>query len=136
MGEHDLRFRSSTEEDVKVQRWFVHENYRRTARGASNDVAILKLSKKVTFNEHVKPICLPAAKTHIDGGHGTIAGWGKTAEKSFEGSNIMREVVLPVWGKKKCADYGKGLINTENEFCAAIKGKDSCQVIHSTINLS
>ena len=118
-----------------MERWFSHEKYVHANGKVANDIAILKLSKKVTFNEHVKPICLPAAAAFLDGSHGYVAGWGKTSDRNLEGSNVMLEVVLPVWKKRQCVEYDQG-INTANEFCAAIKGKDSCQVSHSTINQS
>lgn len=47
-----------------------------------NDVALLRLSKEVDFNQYVKPICLPYGRHFPDGkGSGFVAGWGASHDR-------------------------------------------------------
>lgn len=58
-----------------------------------------------------------------------IAGWGRTDEK-LPPSQILREVVVPVWSQEQCmeAGYGNKRI-TGNMMCAGYHDgkKDACQ---------
>ena len=51
----------------------LHENY--NPNTINNDVAILKLKTPLTFNDKVKPACLPAA-TLSPSGIAVASGWG------------------------------------------------------------
>lgn len=58
------------------------------------------------------------------------AGWGTTAENSYEVPNILQKVEIPLVSKEKCnaADVYNGGI-TDRMMCAGLPqgGKDSCQ---------
>lgn len=58
-----------------------------------------------------------------------VAGWGRTSEK-LPPSQILREVIVPIWSQEQCtnAGYGKKRI-TENMMCAGYHDgkKDACQ---------
>ena len=48
-----------------------------------NDVGLVKLPKKVTYSEYIRPICLPLKKSQneeIDGRFMVAVGWGKTSD--------------------------------------------------------
>lgn len=86
LGDHDL---SSADDntlpiDVDVNAVHRHPSYDR--RTYSNDVAVLELSKEVSFNQFVQPVCLPfgeISKKDVTGYHGFIAGWGATQFSEF-----------------------------------------------------
>ena len=42
------------------------------------DVAVLRLSKPVSYRANIVPICLPPPGEHFEGMVGIVAGWGKT----------------------------------------------------------
>ena len=44
--------------------------------GVSNDVALLRLERAVTWDQYVQPICLPAPGLKTDGMEATVTGWG------------------------------------------------------------
>lgn len=81
LGDHDL---SSADDntlpiDVDVSAVYRHPSYDR--RTYSNDVAVLELSKEVSFNQFVQPVCLPFGEIStkdVTGYHGFIVGWGAT----------------------------------------------------------
>lgn len=63
-------------QDVTVDKIHIHPNYKPPKY--YNDIAILKLSRRVEYNRYVRPICLPEPdwrKTYA-GTHAVLTGWG------------------------------------------------------------
>merc|ERR1712226_1325356 len=77
VGEHD---------HCKAQGSFVlasvvhkHPNFDIDSASVDNDIAILKLSKDLTFSDKIKPACLPTNATKdYSGKASTVSGWGGT----------------------------------------------------------
>ncbi|ESO90978.1 hypothetical protein LOTGIDRAFT_122304, partial [Lottia gigantea] len=94
------------------------------------DMAMLTLSKPLTFNDCIGPVCLPNAgdSSKLDNTDCTVAGWGTT---SFGGSPspVLQEVTVPTYSGLKCKDaYNASLpSNTAVQICAGGPGVDSCQ---------
>ncbi len=61
--------------NIRVTHIFIkkHPNY--DSDNIVNDIALIKLSTKVTFNNRIKPICLPNGRKPIVGTQGTATGW-------------------------------------------------------------
>lgn len=90
LGEHNLRTAEDCFEklgvkycadppvDVRVNRLFKHPGY--DSGNLKNDIALIKLQKRVSFSDFVKPICMPLQRTNenLTGQRFTISGWGKT----------------------------------------------------------
>ncbi|XP_065078775.1 CLIP domain-containing serine protease B15-like isoform X2 [Ochlerotatus camptorhynchus] len=53
-----------TYQDYKILRSIIHPNYNKYSINKEHDVALLKLTGKVTFDEYVQPICLPRKEDH------------------------------------------------------------------------
>jgi len=53
----------------------VHERY--TPDGADWDVAVIRLPRPLTFNDHVQPVCIPSTPV-ADGTNCVVTGWGET----------------------------------------------------------
>jgi secreted trypsin-like serine protease len=66
--------RSTT--DVDVIKIINHSAYDTTSH--VNDIAILKLAKKVTFSASVRPICIPEEDQAYENRQATVVGWGAT----------------------------------------------------------
>lgn len=68
--------------DVPVEERISHENYNPNSKTQENDIALLRLSRKVPYTDWVKPICLPTSdrlrNLNYDGIKMDVAGWGKT----------------------------------------------------------
>ena len=77
LGGYDFRVeneRSAT--DVDVTKIINHSGYDTTTH--VNDIALLKLAKKVTFSASVRPICVPEEDQSYDNRQATVVGWGAT----------------------------------------------------------
>lgn len=70
---------------MKVRRVVPHPAYN-VGVAHDNDVALFQLSSRVTFHEHLLPVCLPPANRElVPGTVCTVIGWGK---KEDTGSKI------------------------------------------------
>ncbi|XP_037793039.1 trypsin-1-like [Penaeus monodon] len=125
VGDHLM---SSTSDDVaateliSVEKVILHPQYNKQT--FDNDIALLKLSKVLTFSTEVRPVCLPEndSKTYA-GAEGIASGWGTLSSGGSQPNQLM-EVTVPIldpscWGQSVtermlCAGYPKG-------------GKDTCQ---------
>lgn len=64
------------------------------------DIALLKLSRPVTYTSHILPICLPDGDFELRGKSGVIAGWGKTdTSNGHTGTNLLRSATVPILSK-------------------------------------
>uniref|UniRef100_A0A3P9LD91 Peptidase S1 domain-containing protein n=1 Tax=Oryzias latipes TaxID=8090 RepID=A0A3P9LD91_ORYLA len=113
-----------------VSRIIVHPNYNSPLN--DNDVALLKLTSPVTFNDYISPVCLAAQGSDFPGGttawvtgFGTLSSGGQ--EVTCSAPSTLQEVSVPVVNNTQCnSSYG---IITSNMICAGLTegGKDSCQ---------
>ncbi|XP_059062531.1 prostasin [Achroia grisella] len=70
------------------------------------DIALLKLSRPITYMSHILPICLPDYDLELQGRSGVIAGWGKTdASNSHTGTNLLRSATVPILSKEQCIKW-------------------------------
>ena len=76
LGVHDQNVYEPTQMTFRVTKAIVHPNYDPESR--DNDIALLRLSKKVIFNANIQPICLPTVDT-ADGTVCIATGWGLTS---------------------------------------------------------
>ncbi|CAJ1065451.1 transmembrane protease serine 13a [Xyrichtys novacula] len=112
-----------------VERIVVNENYNTTTN--NHDIALLKLTAPVSFNDQVQPACLPAFDVPLP--HGTqcwTSGFGTTDEGRSAVSKDLMEVTVGIITKDVCNSprvYGGAV--SRNMICAGHLGggKDSCQ---------
>ncbi|XP_073688771.1 trypsin-like [Garra rufa] len=94
-----------------------------------NDIALVKLSSSVTFNDYISPICLAAAgSTFAEDTESWVTGWGTLSSEGNNFATILQEVMIPVVSKKACnSAYANSI--TDNMLCAGLTegGKDSCK---------
>ena len=94
-----------------------------------NDIALIRLTSRATLGPRLTPICLPEAQGSMaEGTLGTVAGWGKTENKSV--SQILRHAPISLYSSAVCRDTPRlgaaQMLFTQNMFCAGAEGKDSC----------
>ncbi|XP_072384904.1 trypsin 5G1-like [Diabrotica undecimpunctata] len=109
----------------------LHEKYDRLRINFDNDIAIIKLKKKVVFSPKIQPIRLPKHDLHVPNETPVItAGWGRTDPMIPIGSDDLLEVKINIvdWQtcKKRLSHISKV---TERMICAGNLngGQDSCQ---------
>lgn len=127
LGQHKLYELYGHEVGFTAERIIMHPKYDNDA--LSNDIALVKLDKKVTFNKFMKPITLPAKnEVFAAGSTCTVIGFGVTKE---DGNNpeILQKVDVPIVSTKTCQNAMGNAINSLENICAGFKsgGKDSCQ---------
>ena len=133
----------------------VHENFDRSQPFFGNDIALLKLKKKVSKRaQYVTPVCLPWIETDVyeylndrdgsklDGKKFKFTGWGKrsnnqvlkeginnkTNEKYYAFSTIPYTVALKHVPNERCsAHFIRGL--PSNQFCTrgVKRGESDCE---------
>ncbi|XP_016843706.1 trypsin-2-like [Nasonia vitripennis] len=106
-----------------VSEVIVHSEYDKNTQ--DNDIALLKLTKPIVYNERQKPIKL-STKPPNAGDLMTISGFGKKGED--QGYAIFLETAnMPVVDHELCARrYIEDPI-TDNMFCAGVGPTDACQ---------
>ncbi|CAK9822833.1 CLIP domain-containing serine protease HP8 [Anthophora retusa] len=111
---------------VGIEEQIAHENYRPKLTDRKYDIALLRLSRDITFTNYIQPICLPPTATL--GQRLFVAGWGKTENRTS--SNVKLKVSLPIVDKQECQTvYGSvGMTLGYGQICAGgQKGMDSCR---------
>lgn len=127
LGEYDFKQNSTSRltRDFNVSRIRQHREFKKDTY--QNDIALLRLSRRVRFTEHIRPICLPQKRETFIGKLATVVGWGTL---SFGGpsSSILRQVTLPVWDNKECKTKFTQAI-PDIFLCAGTTegGQDACQ---------
>ncbi|XP_005804202.1 transmembrane protease serine 13-like [Xiphophorus maculatus] len=112
-----------------VQKIILNENY--NGRTSDQDVALLKLTSQVTFNDYVQPVCLPLNGQDFPQGTSCwTSGFGTTKAGSGTVSKDLMEVSVDIISTQVCntpSVYGGAV--TSNMICAGKLegGKDSCQ---------
>ena len=76
-GEHDLRKAVGTEQVIPIHQIFTHPYHNPPPPVPDYDVALIKLREPITFNNDVRPVCLPT-KDFPPGTNCYVTGWGAT----------------------------------------------------------
>ncbi|XP_011293072.1 serine protease grass [Musca domestica] len=131
LGDHNLKteqdcenYKSSRKwncappyEDVGIESVFLHPNYK--LHPIQHDIALIRLQRPVTFNTHIKPICLPldsAVQPHITSQQ-IVAGWGVT-EKGYA-SDVLLRAPIALQNIAVCQNfYPHNAIAPEQFLCA------------------
>ncbi|KAB0796378.1 hypothetical protein PPYR_10439 [Photinus pyralis] len=92
---------SSPVEDVGIEKKIRHPQYNR--RLGLNDIALLRLNRKVAFTDYIRPICLPDAETRYAriGEIMTLTGFGRVAtDKNY--AIIKKRITSRLISNEQC----------------------------------
>ncbi|ALC42037.1 Corin [Drosophila busckii] len=121
-----------TGQKVKVKTVIPHPQYN-MAIAHDNDIALFQLATRVTFHEHLLPVCLPppSVKNLRPEQLCTVIGWGKREDKDPKSTyeHIVNEVQVPIITRSQCDEWLDNLTVSEGMVCAGYDdgGKDACQ---------
>lgn len=87
IGNHDLKIFDMYERRFRIETVVMHPEFRRKGP-YSNDISIIKVASNndagISFNTHVKPICLPKQdEMSRPGTWCSVTGWGAQKRKFF-----------------------------------------------------
>lgn len=119
-------------QDFCVSTKFLHPNYSRSSH--YHDLALLKLDKRATFDEYVKPVCLNI-ENFIPQGL-IVTGWGNTAFFGESSSHLLEAPVYTIDNKQCKATYSNvskkklrnGIVESLQICAGHPEGKDTCPV--------
>ncbi|KAF4523169.1 hypothetical protein B566_EDAN002427, partial [Ephemera danica] len=123
LGKHELLSANMETGHISgVSNIIIHPDWQKDgiARSRDADIAILELRNAVTFNEHVRPVCI--------GGHvvsslpeGTVAGWG--LDETLQITSEPRSVRMPMVTQEDCRRSDNRFLNltSDRTFCAGNK---------------
>ncbi|KAG0710640.1 Phenoloxidase-activating factor 3 [Chionoecetes opilio] len=120
-------FTRRTGPDVFPEDIIIHTTFHE--RGpVSDDIALIRLDRKVTLSRSVGPVCLPAAGLDVESFVGSrdvvVAGWGAT--ENTGSSDILQAAKLPFANKTSCEPHYPGEL-VEEQVCFGGRGNvDSC----------
>merc|ERR1712088_59072 len=133
LGEHDHC--KATSSFVLASAVHKHPKFDLNNPSGDNDIAILKLSKDLTFSDKIKPVCLPTSATKdYSGKASTVSGWGGTKAytplKPVDQPRqcALKETIVQILktSSTKCSNF-IGDPPHPTMLCAWAKGKDACQ---------
>ncbi|XP_052891139.1 inactive CLIP domain-containing serine protease A8-like [Anopheles moucheti] len=87
-----------------------------------NDIAIAVLKEKVTYSDHIRPICLPSAQDVFVGKQCIATGWG-TDVRTGDPALYMKRMEQTITSRLICNMCYQGLEELPNYMCATAARK-------------
>ncbi|XP_055389933.1 uncharacterized protein LOC129618930 [Condylostylus longicornis] len=119
--------------DVTIENVTLHRRYRSSE--SYNDIALIKLSRPVTFQSGLHPACLYTKTEDLNEAMNlTIAGWGTTNISTRAKSDFLQKATVRTVPFEKCSTISaltndrrllRGLLNSQ--LCANDDTADTCQ---------
>ncbi|XP_020912661.1 transmembrane protease serine 3 [Exaiptasia diaphana] len=128
-GELNLEKQEGDEQVMEIAKIIRHSEFNKTGH-TEYDIAVLKLKNKITFNDKVRPICLPT-KRFLDGKICWATGWGHAKPRKIGeqpvGSTTLKQVKFPLVSDKECRSRYSNMTSTV--ICGGYKlqSKGACQ---------
>lgn len=119
---------SNTPINVAIEKFIIHENYNPKSVNRSNDIALLRLARNVSFTDWIRPLCLQGhSRKAKHKEYFKVNGWGLLENGTR--SDIKLNVHVQGVNLAKCnAVYGViGISLEKSQYCAVPKeGYHSC----------
>ncbi|XP_075037372.1 transmembrane protease serine 9-like [Mixophyes fleayi] len=137
LGAYQLDMSSSSEVTARVDKIVISPQY--TSPGTGEDIALIRLSRPVTYSQFILPVCIPPASMVFPPGMSCwITGWGYTQYgESLSYPRTLQQLMLPLISREACdqmfhvgSDVGASVpIIQKGQICAGYQDgrKDACQ---------
>ncbi|XP_008298593.1 granzyme E-like [Stegastes partitus] len=100
LGVHNVNNKNEKIQQIAVEQAFPHKDYNNSSY--INDVMLLKMSSKATFNDNVKTITLASGDQGALPKSCRISGWGRKDRNIDNMSSKLREVGVTLINDEKC----------------------------------
>ncbi|KAG8237084.1 hypothetical protein J437_LFUL005191 [Ladona fulva] len=90
----------------------------------ANDIAIIKLTKKIEYNDRICSVCLPTKNEDYTGETAIVTGWGALKSGGDSPESLMEAQVNIISYQRCKRSYG---YLQPSQMCASAPGTDSCQ---------
>ncbi|KAH8024255.1 hypothetical protein HPB51_022374 [Rhipicephalus microplus] len=113
-----------------IDQLILHPDYRKVKK-YDNDIALVRLSRKISYNEYAQPACLPSLTlSDTNGINVTVVGWGQVSEDVPRTPAVPLKAVLTVFDNHICNTWlhNHSMRVLDNHMCAGVEegGKDAC----------
>ncbi|KAJ8889048.1 hypothetical protein PR048_008542 [Dryococelus australis] len=127
LGAHNIRVVESSQTVVHSSEIYIHPEWSRLL--LRNDIALIKLPWRITYNAFIQPIRLPSlsqlSKTFANV-PATVSGWGLDSDSATAISPVLRYISQPVLSNAVCTLRYFGVI-TDSHICTSGQdGKSTC----------
>jgi len=134
LGDHDITTTNdgASPTDISIGRSIQHPGW--DSNSLDNDIAIVKLSRSVSFSRNIRPACLPDSYGGQDlasllvNPSPTVIGWGSTATGGGS-SNKLRQASVPMVSQATCSQAYSAISRVtigETKVCAGDGTRDTC----------
>ncbi|XP_062549415.1 brachyurin-like [Armigeres subalbatus] len=107
----------------------IHPEY--TSNTIRNDIATIRLTNSIVFDERVQPVRLPSLNDTrtFSGRMATVSGWGRLSDTSPNTSPVVRFATNPIITNANCLDQWNNAVNviqTQNICLSGNGGRSAC----------
>ncbi|KAI4467778.1 tryptase-related [Holotrichia oblita] len=115
--------------DIYIENKIIHSDF--NSDNFKNDIALIKVAKKIKFTDYVQPICLPFnVDIDLEQSPLIVSGWGTTTTSTSMSSSLLQYALINTWQTKICNNLLSPAIRplTETQICGNGKnGQDACR---------
>nr|AYV99592.1 venom polypeptide [Dolopus genitalis] len=99
--------------DVPKENIIVYEGY--DPKRSLNDIALVKLPRKITFSRMIQPLRLPTrSQPNLDGDVAVVTGWGSMGSLDQTDQNKLRYAQLRIFPDENCKQFFRSYYHDSN----------------------